>query len=84
MTSKTDAASQTESPAPEILMPLSDSGKKRPEDDYEEHVVGHLKELRKRIIIAGAALIIGALIAYPFSGEAIAYLWSRFIPDSVI
>lgn len=58
--------------------------KKGVEGDFEEHVVDHLKELRKRIIIAGAALLIGTLIFYPFSGDAIAYLWDKLIPESVI
>lgn len=69
---------------PEILPPGDDFSKKRPDGDYEEHVVGHLKELRNRIILSGAALLIGALVAYPFSGDAVAYLWDQFIPDSVI
>lgn len=67
--------------APEILPP--ESGKKRPEGDYEEHVVGHLAELRNRIIISGAVLLLGAVIAYPFSGEILAYLWDQFIPETV-
>ena len=85
MTSQSNAASETESSAassaPETL---SVSGKRRPKGDYEEHVVGHLKELRNRLIIAAAALFLGAAVAYPFSGRLIAYLWSRFIPDNVI
>ncbi|MDV0444707.1 Sec-independent protein translocase protein TatC [Methanimicrococcus sp. At1] len=82
-----DMSVASDSPAaakPEILPPQKEFGKKRPDSDYEEHVAGHLKELRNRIIIAGAALLVGALLAYPFSGEAIAYLWARFIPESVI
>ncbi|MDR2944557.1 MAG: twin-arginine translocase subunit TatC [Methanosarcinales archaeon] len=74
---------ETAQPAPEILPP-QENGKKRPEGDYEEHVVGHLKELRNRIIIAGAALLLGAFVFYPFSGEAVAYLWDRLIPETVI
>ncbi len=77
------SSSETAQPAPEVLPP-QEYGKKRPEGDYEEHVVGHLKELRNRIIIAGAALLLGALVFYPFSGDAIAYLWDQFIPESVI
>ncbi|WNY28374.1 Sec-independent protein translocase protein TatC [Methanimicrococcus stummii] len=69
---------------PEFLSPQEEFKKKRPESDYEEHVVGHLKELRNRIIIAGLVLLVGALIAYPFSGDLIAYLWDQFIPESVI
>ena len=58
--------------------------KKGVEDDYKEHVVDHLREFRNRIIVAGAALLIGAFIFYPYSGDAIAYLWSQFIPKGVI
>lgn len=77
------SSSETAQPAPEVLPP-QEYGKKRPEGDYEEHLVGHLKELRNRIIIAGAALLLGALLFYPFSGDAVAYLWDQFIPESVI
>ncbi|WNY24882.1 twin-arginine translocase subunit TatC [Methanolapillus millepedarum] len=66
--------------------------KKRPADpnrkgvdiDYEEHVVEHLRELRNRLIICIAALLLGTIIFYPLSGEGIAYLWSRLIPESAI
>jgi Twin arginine targeting (Tat) protein translocase TatC len=84
---KTNNTSSGPSGAPQsssVLSSDSDFKKKKPEKDYEEHVVGHLKELRNRIIIAGAALIIGAIAFYPFSGDAIAYLWSELIPESVI
>ena len=67
-----------------FFSPDSDSSKKKPDKDYEEHVVGHLKELRNRIIIAGAALLLGAILFYPLSGDAIAYLWDKLIPESVI
>lgn len=63
---------------------LPSDSSRRPDNDFEEHVADHLKELRKRIVIAGAALLIGALVFYPFSGEAVAYLWDKLIPDSVI
>jgi hypothetical protein len=85
MTSQSNAASEPESSATSsVPETISVSGKRRPKGDYEEHVVGHLKELRNRIIIAGAALFIGAVVAYPFSGRLLAYLWSRFIPENVI
>lgn len=74
--------SQNSNKPTEILPPESD--KKRPEGDYEEHVVGHLAELRNRIIISGAVLLLGAIIVYPFSGEILAYLWKQFIPENVI
>lgn len=83
--SATSSDSPSPKPAPaEILLSQTEFGKKRPEGDFDEHVVGHLKELRNRLIVAGAALLLGALIFYPFSGEAVAYLWDQFIPDSVI
>ncbi|MCL2862543.1 MAG: twin-arginine translocase subunit TatC [Methanimicrococcus sp.] len=62
----------------------SKGSKKGVKGDFDEHVVSHLKELRKRIIIAGIALILGAMLFYPFSGYAVAYLWAQLIPDSVI
>ncbi|WP_316558202.1 twin-arginine translocase subunit TatC [Methanimicrococcus hongohii] len=78
------SADESASAASQILPPHEGFGNTRPAGDYQEHVVDHLKELRNRIIIAGAALLIGALIAYPFSGDAIAYLWEQFIPESVV
>jgi len=58
--------------------------KKGVEGDFKEHVVDHLKELRKRIMVVGAALVIGAVLFYPLSGDAIAYLWDQLIPKSVL
>ena len=52
--------------------------------DYKEHVVGHLAELRNRIIASGAVLILGLVIIYPFSGDILAYLWDQLIPSSVV
>ena len=88
-----DAASAAAAPPPQMIpkepavskeLAVSKVPKKSVKGDFEEHVVAHLKELRKRIIIAGAALLIGALLFYPFSGQAIAYLWDQLIPESVI
>ncbi|MDV0447141.1 Sec-independent protein translocase protein TatCd [Methanosarcinaceae archaeon Ag5] len=52
--------------------------------DYEEHLVEHLRELRNRLIVCIAALIVGAVIFYPLSGEGIAYLWDKLIPESAV
>ena len=63
---------------------LSKSVRSGVDGDYKEHVVGHLTELRNRIMVSGAVLILGLVIIYPFSGDIIAYLWDQLIPPSVV
>ncbi|WNY27007.1 twin-arginine translocase subunit TatC [Methanolapillus ohkumae] len=52
--------------------------------DYEEHLIGHLTELRNRLIVCIAVLLIGSVLFYPFSGEGIAYLWNKLIPEGAV
>ena len=82
----TDSASSStsSSASSSLLTEPEPERKKGVEGDYKEHVVDHLRELRNRIIVTGAALLIGALVFYPFSGDVISYLWSQLIPENVI
>ena len=52
--------------------------------DYKEHLVEHLRELRKRLFVVIIVLAAGSFIFYPFSGDAVAYLWKALLPENVI
>ena len=83
MALKNDSSSENSS-EPDLIE-KSDSGtKKGVAGDYKENVVEHLREFRNRIIIAGAALLVGAILFYPYSDDAIVYLWAQLIPENVI
>ena len=81
----TKKAASVSPPSSSLNLPTElESGKKGGVGgDYKEHVVDHLREFRNRIIVAGAALLVGALLFYPFSGDAIFYLWHELVPESV-
>ena len=82
-TQKSDSVS---TPVSSEILPIDSEVKQKTgvEGDYKEHVVDHLREFRNRIIIAGVALMLGAILFYPFSDDAIVYLWAELIPENVI
>ena len=51
--------------------------------DVEEPLVAHLVELRNRLAIVTIWLILGILIAYPFSKEGMLLIWKEFINSNV-
>ncbi|MDD2440366.1 MAG: twin-arginine translocase subunit TatC [Methanosarcinaceae archaeon] len=51
--------------------------------DFEEPLVAHLKELRKRLFFVLGWLLLGMLLAYPFSEKALEVIWNEFLSSSV-
>ena len=83
--SSSSSSSSASSPSPSVYSLGADLSEKPKNDkDYKEHLVGHLRELRKRIAVVLAVLAVGAFIFYPFSGDVIAYLWKALLPENVL
>ena len=58
-------------------------GSSLPETDYKEPLIGHLRELRSRLFVVMVILFASMMLFYPFSGQALQYIWSRVIPAEI-
>ena len=56
----------------------------RPQQDIEQPLTQHLKELRNNLAVVVAWFILSVLIAYPFSEHAITTIWQNFMPSGVL
>lgn len=55
----------------------------RPQQDIEQPLTQHLKELRNSLAVVIAWFILSVLISYPFSEHAITRIWENFMPTGV-